>query len=195
MAKQSDLVKRTIIGVAIIIAILALVSLLFRDRTPALKYGETVASVQEVVDKLVKVRVIPDIPYRFDIMQPRVQQHLDRAWTYDTIPPELLGGILFQGIHEPVKGTTIELELLTSADIYFFFHHASDGGYTDIFPNLEGWKRSESAPQYDIHNGTHGLNMIMYHLDANAGIYTIPATTKDKACLSIVFQAKPLGGI
>ena len=72
------------------------------------------------------------------------------------------------------------------ATIYFFFHHTVDGGYGDIFAGLPGWARAEPAPQYDIHNGDHGHRMVMYRLDADAGAYAIPPTTRDRACFSIV---------
>ena len=35
-----------------------------------------------------------------------------------------------------------------------------------------------------------GSVMVMYKLEADAGFYSIPATTKDRACFSIVFQTK-----
>ncbi|MBA3030165.1 MAG: hypothetical protein FP816_15335 [Desulfobacteraceae bacterium] len=142
------------------------------------------------IEELVKIKVTPEFNFGFDRMRPGVLQHLDRQYTYDVVPPELMNGLLFQGIHRPPKGTAIEIELLAPAKIYFFFHHREDGGYTDIFSKLKGWKRSAMFPQYDIHHGDHGLNMVMYQLEADAGIYAIAPTTKDRACFSIVFQPK-----
>jgi hypothetical protein len=140
--------------------------------------------------ELVKVTVIPKHSYSFDIMNVGVFQHLDRIYTYDVIPNELLGGLLFQGIHRPPAGTEIEFELLNDAIVYFFFHNEFDGGYGEIFQHLDDWELASNHPQYDIHNGDHGLKMIMYKLEATAGTYQIPATTKDKACFNIVFQPK-----
>jgi hypothetical protein len=122
-------------------------------------------------------------------MRPGVLQHLDRTYTYDEVPPELVNGWLFQGIHRPPAGTAVEIELMAPATIYFFFHPREDGGYTAIFSTLENWERCAAFPRYDIHNGDHGLKMVMYKLEARAGAYSIPPTTKDRACFSMVFQA------
>ena len=115
----------------------------------------------KVADQLVKMDVTPPYQFSFDSMKKGVLQHLDRKYTYDVIPDELINGLLFQGIHR---------------------------GYTEIFSKLKGWKRTKEAPQYDIHNGGHGLKMVMYQMDAKAGTYEIPPTTKDRACFNIVFQ-------
>ncbi len=144
--------------------------------------------VLSIAEKIVKVKVSPFFNFNDDVMKLGVIQHVDRQYTYDSIPEELLGGLLFQGTHRPPKGTAIELELLTPATIYFFFHHQVDGGYSKIFERLKSWKRSGEFPQYDIHNGEHGLKMVMYQLEANVGTYYIPPTTKERACFSTLFQ-------
>lgn len=139
-------------------------------------------------EKKLKVRVTPPFPYSYNLMRKGVLQHIDRDYTYDVIPDELIGGILFQGIHRPPKGTELKIELLSPAIIYFFFHRNVDGGYNKIFNSLEGWEKCKEAPKYDIYNGTHGHDMVMYKMIADQGLYTIPPTTKDKACFSIVFK-------
>jgi hypothetical protein len=138
-------------------------------------------------EKLVHVKVTPPFDFSFDLMKPGVLQHIDREYTYDIVPPELMNGFLFQGIHRPPKGTVIEFELKSRARVYFFFSCERDGGYTTIFARLKNWKRCAVFPQYDIHNGDHGLKMVMYQLDADAGTYSIPPTIEDKACFSMVF--------
>ena len=143
-------------------------------------------------ERLVKVRVTPSFPYSFARMKPGVFQHIDRRYTYDVVPEELVGGFLFQGIHRPPKGTAIEFELSAAATVYWFFHPGGDGGYGPIFEQLEGWERCEQFPQYDIHNGDHGLRMVMYRRHAGPGTYRIPATTADRACFNIVFQPEPV---
>ncbi len=143
----------------------------------------------KVAGQFVEVSVTPPYQSSFDRMKKGVIQHLDRKYTYDVIPSELKNGLLFQGIHRPPKGTSVKIKLLSPAKIYFFFHHTVDGGYSEIFSKLKGWKRADVAPQYDIHNGDHGLKMVMYEMDAKAGTYEIPPTTKDRACFNIVFQA------
>ena len=141
-------------------------------------------------EQLVKVGAHPPIDYSFDLMTEGVLQHLDRDYTYDVIPASMHGGFLFQGIHRPPMGTVIVMEVLKPTTISFFFHSKVDGGYSQIFENLDGWEKMDTAPQYDIHNGNHGLDMTLYQKNAQPGIYSIPATTKDRACFSVVFQGK-----
>jgi len=141
-------------------------------------------------EKLVKVTTQPSFEYSFDFMTEGVLQHLDRAYTYDVIPENLNGGFLFQGIHRPPKGTVVEMDILRPMTVSFFFHSRVDGGYSQIFEDLEGWTKMSPAPQYDIHNGDHGLDMTLYQYDATIGLLSIPATTKDRACFSIMFQEK-----
>jgi len=148
-----------------------------------------VAMIAEA-EQLVKVTTTPDFIYSFDHMTEGVLQHLDRDYTYDIVPEELKGGLLFQGIHRPPKGTVVVMDILEPTTISFFFHSTVDGGYSQIFENLDGWEKTNPAPQYDIHNGDHGLDMTLYLLNAQPGIYSIPATTKDRACFSIIFQKK-----
>jgi hypothetical protein len=142
----------------------------------------------ELANELVHIDVQPEFPFSYDYMTEGVLQHLDREYTYDIIPYQLKGGLIFQGIHRPPKGTSLRIELLKPATIYFFFHSKTNGGYNKIFEQLPEWKLSKDAPQYDIHNGNHGLRMTMYRLVAQPGIIEIPATTKDKACFNMVFQ-------
>ena len=140
------------------------------------------------IEQKVIVTLTPEIKYSYDIMEKGVIQHLDRKYTYDYIPKELENGILYQGVHQPIMGTSIHIELFERAAIYFFFHSSVDGGYTEIFKNKKEWQECYDTPKYDIENGDHGLNMTMYKINADAGKYTIPATTKDRACFNIVFQ-------
>ena len=139
-------------------------------------------------EAIVSVTVSPPFDFSFDTMTPGVIQHLDRNYTYDVVPADLEGGLLFQGIHRPPIGTTLTLEIKQPTVVSFFFHSKVDGGYSKIFKELEGWVLSEAKPQYDIHNGTHGLDMTAYQRVAASGVYFIPPTTKDRACFSIVFQ-------
>ena len=143
---------------------------------------------------LVTVSVTPAHGFRFSRMKVGVLQHVDREYTYDRAPDELLNGFLFQGIHRPPRGSRLTFTLHSPATVYFFFHHKVDGGYGKIFEGLSAWKRLETYPQYDIHNGDHGLTMVMYRLDAGPGVYSIPATTEDNACFNIVFVARAGSG-
>lgn len=156
------------------------------------KQQTTIPNIEMIAeaDQLVKVTTTPAFEYSFDRMTKGVLQHLDRDYTYDVIPGHLIGGMLFQGIHRPPKGTVVSMEILKPTTVSFFFHSRVDGGYSQIFEQLDGWKKISPAPQYDIYNGDHGLDMTLYQLDASPGFITIPATTKDRACFSIVFQEK-----
>jgi hypothetical protein len=138
-------------------------------------------------EEKVIVRLTPASSYRYDTMKPGVIQHIDREYTYDYIPEVLENGLLFQGIHRLPKGTSVKIELLQAATIYFFFHHQWDGGYSEIFPNMKEWKKCNDAPQYDIHNGDHGLHMHMYKLKAKKGSILVPATIRENACFNMVF--------
>ncbi|CAM4196330.1 hypothetical protein [Zobellia nedashkovskayae] len=155
-----------------------------------IKYADFKPNTQMIkkVEQNFKVSVKPEFDYSYAFMESGVIQHLDRGYSYDSIPTELQGGILFQGIHKPAKGTSVTIELYQPYTIYFFFHSYVDGGYAEIFKNLEGWKKCEVAPMYDLEGGDHGKNMTMYKFKGNPGIYSIPETTADRACFNIVFQ-------
>ena len=156
-----------------------------------LGYSFPTKLVNEIpIETLVKVEVTPSYNYCFDIMKIGIRQHIDRNYTYDVIPKELLGGIFFQGIHRVPTDTSIAIKVLVPMKLYFFFHNTVNGGYSKIFSNLKDWNLCDTAPQYDINNGDHGLKMIMYSRIVKAGTYYIPATIKDRACFNIVF--KPL---
>jgi len=100
------------------------------------------------------------------------------------------GGLIFQGIHRPPKDYVVDIELFYPSTIYFFFHSTANGGYSEIFKTLNNWKICDTAPQYDIHHGDHGLTMIMYKCEAEIGKISIPPTIRKKACFNIVFQSK-----
>ena len=136
-----------------------------------------------------QLRVQPDpyYTYEWDTMQVGVLQHHDRSYTYDVVPNALKGGLLFRGIHRQPQGTAFTILLKQPASIYFFFHVRKDGGYTPLFANLEGWELCKEAPQYDIHSGHHGLDMVMYRLEAKPGVYSIPRSTSDRGCFNMVF--------
>jgi hypothetical protein len=140
--------------------------------------------------KLVKVMVDPFHESKFDVMKEGSMLHVDRKYTYDIIPLDLLGGLLFQGIHRPPKDYHVEIELLSPATIYFFFHSTANGDYDKIFDSLDDWELCNIFPQYDINNGKHGLTMIMYKCEAGIGKIIIPPTRRKKACFNIVFQSK-----
>jgi hypothetical protein len=179
-------------GIAILVIVFAIVILANRhsarlNEDPRRERSQN-AAMLSIAERLVRVEVTPSFNFSFEFMKLGVLQHLDRQYTYDVIPQELLGGLLFQGIHRPPGGTSIEFELLSPATVYFFFHDKVDGGYSSIFEALPRWRRCDVFPQYDIHNGDHGLKMVMYQLEAGPGLYSIPPASEDRACFNIVFQ-------
>jgi len=137
-----------------------------------------------------KVIITPDPEFSFscDTMRVGVLQHLDRNYTYDVVPSELVNGLLVQGIHRPVKGTSLKIDVLQPATIYFFFHTEADGGFGQAFAQLPNWTKCDTAPAYDIRNGDHGLHMTMYKTQAEVGMIEIPATTQDRACFNLVVK-------
>ncbi len=139
-------------------------------------------------EKKIIISSEPSFTYSYAPFRKGVLQHLDRDYTYDVIPEEMEGGLLYQGIHRPPKGTKIKLAIKQPTTVYFFFHDNFDGGYTKIFKDLHNWKQIPVAPKYDVNNGTHGLSMIVFKADLEKGVHVIPETTKDKACFSIVVK-------
>lgn len=180
--KWSGLLVLTIIALSIITYVF------YSEETPH-SHPPNIAIIKKA-ETLVLVKVEPQFDFSFDIMKVGVLQHLDRDYTYDIVPPSLEGGFLFQGIHRPPKGTIITMEVIEPTVISFFFHSQVDGGYSKLFVGLDGWTQVHPAPQYDIYNGTHGQDMTLFKYVAMPGVYTIPATTEDRACFSIVFQKK-----
>jgi carbamoyltransferase len=146
--------------------------------------------------KLLKLEVTDIDNPKFDIMKPGVKQHIDREYSYDIVPDELLHGYLFQNVHRTLKGTKFKFELAAPTDVYFIFHKDYDGGYKEIIPNLDGWKLCDEAPQYDVfrpihQDPTHGMGLIMYKLEAKEGSYEIPTSTAEEwSCISMVFKKK-----
>jgi len=145
-------------------------------------------AMRAVAERTVQVSLTPESAFGFDTMRVGVLQHLDRDYTYDVVPEELRGGLLFQGIHRAPTGTKLHFDLLEAATVYVFFHPEKDGGWSEAFAKLPEWQRCETFPRYDIHNGKHGLTMIMYRLDAAPGRHELPETTEDQGCFNLVFQ-------
>lgn len=150
-------------------------------------------AMRAVAERTVKVTLTPESAFGFDTMRVGVLQHLDRDYSYDVVPEELLGGLLFQGIHRAPAGTKLHFDLLEPATVFVFFHPDKDGGWSEAFAQLPEWQRCETFPQYDIHNGKHGRMMIMHRLEAVPGRFELPGTTEDQGCFNLVFQPEKAG--
>tara|TARA_R100000664_G_C2725873_1_gene117873 strand:+ start:465 stop:977 length:513 start_codon:yes stop_codon:yes gene_type:complete len=153
------------------------------------------SELESDLSQYVSININPVMQYDLDIMKQGVIKDIDRDYTYDVVPKELEGGILFQPIHRIPKGTSIELNVHNPVKIYFIFHNGCDGNYTNIFKKLEGWELCNTAPQYDINctwDPEHGLYMTMYKLIAKPGTYVIPpgenGVAADWACWNLVFM-------
>jgi len=142
----------------------------------------------EIAKNLVKIQIYPKLEYQFDIMKEGVLQHIDRDYKYDIVPDRISDGILFRTNHEVPKGTTVQFELLSPAEVYLILCHDQDGGYLELIEQLSIWKKQDQFPQYDIYNGMHGMRMDMYLLYAEPGVYKLPVTIKEDACFNIVFK-------
>ncbi len=66
-------------------------------------------SFENHIKNKVIVTATPKMSYNYDYMKNGVLQHIDRDYSYYYIPTEMVNGILYQGIHRPVKGTSIKL--------------------------------------------------------------------------------------
>ncbi len=148
----------------------------------------------EILNQYVSIEIEPTMQFNLDVMRVGVIKDIDRDYTYDVVPSEIEGGLLFQPIHRIPKGTSIKLKVHHPHTIYFIFHNGCDGNYTNIFKNLDGWELCDTAPQYDINctwDPEHGLYMTMYKLDAKPGEYIIPpgedGVAADWACWNLVF--------
>ena len=161
-----------------------------QPKTPTIEIADDKPDPALLRGLAAKVIITPDPPFTFgcDTMRVGVLQHLDRNYTYDVVPSELVNGLLFQGIHRPLTGTTLKIEVLQPVTIYFFFHTETDGGFGQAFAQLPNWTKCDSAPAYDIHNGDHGLHMTMYKTLAEVGTTVLPTTTSDRACFSLVVK-------
>ena len=159
-------------------------------KTPTIEIADHLPDPAMLRVLATKVIITPNPTFNFgcDTMRVGVLQHLDRNYPYDVVPTELLNGLLFQGIHRPVKGTSLKIEVLQPVTIYFFFHSEADGGFGQAFAELQNWTKCDTAPAYDIHNGDHGLHMTMYKTQAEVGMIEIPATTVDRACFNFVVK-------
>jgi hypothetical protein len=148
------------------------------------------------LSEYISVQVTPQISYNLDIMKIGVMKDIDRDYTFDVIPNELIGGILYQPEHRIPLGTSIKLNIIKPITIYFIFHNECDGNYTNLFKSLPNWEKCDNAPQYDLEgkNGdpTHGLHMTMYKLNAVPGVYNIPkgewGSKVNWACWNLVFK-------
>jgi carbamoyltransferase len=170
--------------------------LYFRESGVLVSKSEKETLDLDKLNDLVKLEVTGIDNPKFKIMKPGVKQHLDRDYTYDIIPDELLHGYLFQNVHRTLKGTEFKFELSKPTDVYFIFHKDYDGGYQEIIPNLDGWTLCDEAPQYDVFrpihkDPTHGMGLVMYKLEAKQGVYEIPQSTDEQwSCISMVFKER-----
>lgn len=148
-------------------------------------------NIELFMQQNIELSFTPSQKYSFDIMKIGVKQHIDREYTYDFIPEELIGGVLLQNVHRLEKGTVIKFQCKEKCTVYFFFHSIVDGGYNEIFKRLPNWEKCELFPKYDIENPNgHGLTMEMYKrtIKPNEEII-LPPTTKERACSNIVFKS------
>ena len=146
----------------------------------------TLEAKETLSENDVTVRIEPHKDFYTDTMKIGVKKDIDREYTYDIIPKELVGGLLYQTKHRIMSGTDIEIKTHKAMTLYFIFHEDYDGNYTNIFKNLDGWEICDTAPQYDIntrntHMAGHGDNQKMYKLKAKKNTtYSIPKSDDSK---------------
>jgi acyl-CoA thioesterase-1 len=143
--------------------------------------------------KLVKFTVEPPMDYKLDYLKVGAIQHCDRPYVYRAIPEQMIGAVVFQGVHRAPLGTGVKIEVLAPTTVYCLFYHGAkySGGYDKIFPKLEGWQ----ALNEDVHYG-HGASagkegkiMKVYRRDAQDGVVEIPATSSENGVFALAVKA------
>ena len=143
------------------------------------------ADLEITLNKYLSIETNPTKHFYLDRMGIGVKKDIDREYTYDIVPKELEGGILYQTEHRVLAGTSIELTIHKPLTLYFIFHDEYDGNYTNIFKNLDDWEMCDTAPQYDVNcktpnMETHGMNQTMYKLKAKEKTtYSIPTSEQN----------------
>jgi acyl-CoA thioesterase-1 len=142
--------------------------------------------------KLVKYTVEPAMEHKLNHLKLGAIQHCDRPYVYSVIPEEMVGAVVFQGVHRAPLGTKVKIEVLASSTVYFFFYHGGkySGGYDKIFPDLKDWRKLDADVRYG-HNVDKESSKIMrvYRLDAQAGLVEIPATTSENGVFAFAVKA------
>ena len=132
----------------------------------------------------ITVTIEPHKDFYTDTMTVGVKKDIDRTYTYDVIPKELEGGLLYQTAHRIMSGTGIQIKTHKAMTLYFIFHARYDGDYTNIFEDLHDWKICDTAPQYDVNTNyldRHGEDQKMYKLEAKKNTtYSIPKSGDSK---------------
>jgi len=70
----------------------------------------------------ITVTIEPHKDFYTDTMTVGVKKDIDRTYTYDVIPKELEGGLLYQTAHRIMSGTDIEIKTHKAMTLYFIFH-------------------------------------------------------------------------
>ena len=146
----------------------------------------TLEAKETLSENDITVTIEPHKDFYTETMTVGVKKDIDRTYTYDVIPKELVGGLLYQTAHRMKSGTDIEIKTHKAMTLYFIFHEDYDGNYTDIFKNLDEWEICNTAPQYDVDTNNpqmvgHGDNQKMYKLEAKKNTtYSIPKSGDSK---------------
>lgn len=119
---------------------------------------------------------------RMAVVEEGVIAWRDRDHRFVSVPPFLLGGILFQGPYKDVpEGTIVTVRPNARARVYVVLERSSSGGLTQALPEL-GWVAEASAPRW------HEMpTMLTFSHNCAAGsAVTLPATRGSLAVFSIV---------
>mmetsp|Transcript_37792 Transcript_37792/g.88428 ORF Transcript_37792/g.88428 Transcript_37792/m.88428 type:complete len:236 (-) Transcript_37792:76-783(-) len=117
-------------------------------------------------------------------MLPGVQMHYNRKYTYDVVPDEVHGGVLFVLPHQMPMNVSISFRCAASAAarLYVAVHKVVDGGYIRVLDSVEagavGWQRSAHVPQYSEHEAD---SLIMWSIplarDNSEQLLVMPRTS------------------
>eukprot|EP00928_Gymnodinium_smaydae_P020371 TRINITY_DN17872_c1_g3_i1.p1 TRINITY_DN17872_c1_g3~~TRINITY_DN17872_c1_g3_i1.p1 ORF type:complete len:666 (-),score=152.66 TRINITY_DN17872_c1_g3_i1:83-2080(-) len=119
---------------------------------------------------------------RLTIMEEGVVAWRDRDHRFAGVPPALIGGVLYQGVHKDVPhGTVMSVRPNMCARVYVVCERASSGGLVESLP-AKGWTMEDSAPRW------HDLpTMVMFSCRCTAGcLLKLPATAGSGAIFSII---------
>lgn len=126
---------------------------------------------------------------RMAVVEEGVVAWRDRDHRYVSVPPCLLGGVLFQGPYKDVpEGTVLTVRPNARAKVYVVVERSGGGGLNQSLP-AQGWTQASGAPRW------HEMpTMVTFSRDCAAGAaLSLPPTKGPHTVFSVVVV--PLAGV
>ena len=92
------------------------------DKTKEILEEMTLEAKETLSENDITVTIEPYKDFYTETMTVGVKKDIDRTYTYDVIPKELEGGLLYQTTHRMKSGTDIEIKTHKAMTLYFIFH-------------------------------------------------------------------------